>query len=911
MSGNGGDGDVLSTSMNATHSTTPEGAFMRVLQVNVSRVCNVATTREEGAWVTFTVDFDGNTAQSSEALQPAGEVPLNYECTFDVVTETATDVERMVNSTINFTVTEHIKEKKKKHETTTRLGAFSVDALPLLLGKDVVQGTYQLNLAPNISLPETMSFDVAVSAPRPLMSEHQINEINILTCTVQSVSKLPQQLLHTTTASTFSLRVGEVDGPLNIEFADGQAVAVPEENEDSVAFEVDNTDVSAPLTTDNTHINFPSQRHRICLDHEQQQRMIEYISRNRSCPVSFSRAAATTGKSKSKVDDDVPTQRGVADLQLTHLLYPGVITATLGTKFTAVPEPQLDESTLLLDDAKKSKSKKAPTPAVTDTAPPEGQVFEDAGTFVVLSFEFTRPLIRQRSPSAIAARVSSLIPPRDVRPSPLVTAQQALDGYKSRVAAIANDLVSQLRAAQQADSTLSQADVKQRVLYDLNTNGKYEAFKEQLKQTVMTLVREKFATVNELHSAQGRQEFLSKLYVYLTTQMHATLNREFSFNRPSSAGAVDVPMEHVMQFARESEGLLNLDKAQALWDECTQRFSNDAQCWFEYAAFSTRVGDTSKAEECLRRAVSIDQRHAQSLALLGLIAVLDGRAHEGLDLLEAATSIDDSSELMWTLRYLAVQHANPDDVAADLHLDTAMKNSMPRAGHYTSCLLLAADFLASMGLPVLAQSAVAGHIAMDGVCIGTRLIEARLDIMDPMSDSSKAQQLLDACLSDQFDDADLWAWLGHTQYPHHPDTARSHYEHALALEGTTGEEDIVRLRLGRIYLAEDDFALAKDMYLRTCNQRPSSLAWLGLGVACYRLGQLEDAEDALAEANMYDPRNPTVWAYLCLICLRTGRGLEAEQCFKFATKHNLTDTSLKQEIELEMQELGVEPALVA
>ena len=44
--------------------------------------------------------------------------------------------------------------------------------------------------------------------------------------------------------------------------------------------------------------------------------------------------------------------------------------------------------------------------------------------------------------------------------------------------------------------------------------------------------------------------------------------------------------------------------------------------------------------------------------------------------------------------------------------------------------------------------------------------------------------------------------------------ARKHYEHALALTGDLRDEGIVRLRLGQIYLEDDDYLLAKDMYLR-------------------------------------------------------------------------------------------------
>ena len=79
--------------------------------------------------------------------------------------------------------------------------------------------------------------------------------------------------------------------------------------------------------------------------------------------------------------------------------------------------------------------------------------------------------------------------------------------------------------------------------------------------------------------------------------------------------------------------------------------------------------------------------------------------------------------------------------------------------------------------------------------------------------------------------------------------------------------------------------------------------WFGVGVACYHLGDLEQAEDALAEANILNNLDPEVWAYLTMVCLKvrlspshdshmiitllwlqTQRPVEAEQALKFAIK---------------------------
>lgn len=42
-------------------------------------------------------------------------------------------------------------------------------------------------------------------------------------------------------------------------------------------------------------------------------------------------------------------------------------------------------------------------------------------------------------------------------------------------------------------------------------------------------------------------------------------------------------------------------------------------------------------------------------------------------------------------------------------------------------------------------------------------------------------------------------------------------------------------------------------------------------MACYHLGNLEQAEDALAEANILNNLDPEVWAYLTMVCLKVHR----------------------------------------
>ena len=74
------------------------------------------------------------------------------------------------------------------------------------------------------------------------------------------------------------------------------------------------------------------------------------------------------------------------------------------------------------------------------------------------------------------------------------------------------------------------------------------------------------------------------------------------------------------------------------------------------------------------------------------------------------------------------------------------------------------------------------------------------------------------------------------------------------------------------FLPSLQYTKAKETYLRACRKTPSSQTWRGVGVACYHLNDLPQAEDALCEANILNNLDSTVWAYLTLVCLKVHAG---------------------------------------
>ena len=75
-------------------------------------------------------------------------------------------------------------------------------------------------------------------------------------------------------------------------------------------------------------------------------------------------------------------------------------------------------------------------------------------------------------------------------------------------------------------------------------------------------------------------------------------------------------------------------------------------------------------------------------------------------------------------------------------------------------------------------------------------------------------------------------------------------------------------RLGMIYIERKAWQDAKTVFLKCTAENNTMNSWLNLGISCLRLHEYEEAEDALSQANYLDDHNPTIWAYIALLCLK-------------------------------------------
>lgn len=131
--------------------------------------------------------------------------------------------------------------------------------------------------------------------------------------------------------------------------------------------------------------------------------------------------------------------------------------------------------------------------------------------------------------------------------------------------------------------------------------------------------------------------------------------------------------------------------------------------------------------------------------------------------------------------------------------------------------------------------------------------------------------------------AHAWNYLGLAYHRTGEATrAAEAYRRALLLDRDLFE---ARFNLGCLWLDQGKADAAKSEFTACTLRRPDSFdAWLRLGTAHYRLGELTAAEASLQKARQLDPHHPEVLNALGLVCARRQRTREAVAFFEAALK---------------------------
>ncbi|XP_040430395.1 cilia- and flagella-associated protein 70 isoform X1 [Cygnus olor] len=643
-------------------------------------------------------------------------------------------------------------------------------------------------------------------------------------------------------------------------------------------------------------------------------------------------------------------------------------------RMSYAPKTQLSDAALEDENTEKSLSL-------------DGQQYAEAGTFLVMEIKLDKALVPKRLREELTKRVKEMIPPRPLLPPRTEGAKKAVEDYHNHVTSIAvailseyHDLFGKQLPDQGAIDHQTLEEQKRVLNFELNSSGKYFAFKEQLKYAVVKIVREKYLKTTAFETQEQFQAFLSELYVYLVDQMHVAVNQLLHEEAASPVPLTRVTAEQLWLFAHEAE--VNKDyKLAALYHQ--QRIAQDkhnTQYWLDYGAFCLLLEDTTKAQECFREALSLDPHHVRSLLLCGIVAVVLQHYEEAEIFFEDACCLEPSDVVAWTLSGLFYELQN-NNIQAEMAFREAKKqlqaqlakersisegkggkkqiaaayvrstspgpeqllpegppdgsaSRLPEAAEepalacpapeeealaseaapegpppisglsQPSCTIFmkAVEFLMKFNAIQFVHMALA-HELLGGPSCAYYLALARTYLLK--EDFSKCEECLCEAVRIDFMNPDVWALKGHLCYLKRDFAgAKECYERTISFVVDAADMHFVYLRLGSVYLEEKEYGKAKQTYLQACKNSASCLTWLGVGIACYRLEEMGEAEDALSEANALNNSNAEAWAYLALICLHGGRQLEAEQCYKYAVKLGLRPAALLQELRAAQQRFG-------
>ncbi|CAC5385598.1 Cilia- and flagella-associated protein 70 [Mytilus coruscus] len=664
----------------------------------------------------------------------------------------------------------------------------------------------------------------------------------------------------------------------------------------------------------------------------------------------------------------------------------------------------------------------------------EGQQYVEAKSYVMLEICLAHPLIPKRPAEELARRVAEYIPPRPLFPKRTDGAVRSVEDFQNQVASVANLILDEFRdqfgddfKPDDAETSEAMESRRQKLIYELNSSGKYFAFKEQLKHAVVKIVREKYLRTSTFEDRQELQTFLSELYVYLIDQMHVALGKVLALEDQPPIPEPLTDSAQLKHFAREAEVNDNYELATKYYQERIARNKNDPSHWFDYGTFCLYINDITKAEECFKECIAIDQKHLHGLLLYGVVCTLQQRHEAAETFFEAATCVDPKSILAWTmlgLFYDAVnneigaemayleanklnqskavaiarasreeeqvkereargqeaeekgeadgshagdqgglappQQPHPDikqpsppgsdkpptsarsggqrslsdrRQSATRRSDESDKIQLEGGSHHKvgsqrgspqpheeteeqppreptpvpacSIYMHAIEWLLEVKAIPFTERALAHELLspVGGPTSQYHIAFARLKLQK--KETTDAEESLNEALQFDYQNPDAWALMGHVKYMiGDTENAKDCYERTISFLHDASEMHSIYLRLASIYLQDQRFQDAKNVFLMACKKSASCVSWLGVGIACYRLNELGEAEDALSEANILNNADPEVWAYLSLVCLKTGRQLEAEQAYKYAIKLNLQDTDLLNEIQSVQQQVG-------
>jgi tetratricopeptide (TPR) repeat protein len=613
------------------------------------------------------------------------------------------------------------------------------------------------------------------------------------------------------------------------------------------------------------------------------------------------------------------------------------------------------------------KGGKAPAiPEVEAIEIEEGQEhpFVGAGTALRLQLRTERPLNPRPPTPKKLLRPSDLIPHQPI-PARMVAEPKPVDAFRLQIRQVVqvlaesyqqlegNGNLSGMQQGRDADNGSgangsNAEEVKERVMYELNASGKYFAFKEMLKRSVVRIVREYYPeSVASWQRGNPPDEVYGEIYALLVREIQLECNglpQEGPLRGGGGGGRGDADptslgMEELLLLSQEQELSLNYARAVTLLQDRLTRHQGNAQLWYDYGELRLRAGEAEAAEECFRQAIGFEPTHKLALMALGSLLALREQFEDAEVFLRAASECEPASAelpggqageepnppqafLAWTLRALFLdlvelpKEARPcwklvnkvmsawregaekkrEAALSNPDLSKREKEALQARDESGEVLLLLSEWLMECRLLPLAERALSMYLLQQGRTYAVTTALGRLYLL--RSDWQRSEENLKEAMAMAPKKGGIEArrLLGHLTFQQsRSEDAISCYEKVLAAGPST--DLAVYARLGRIYLEQGEDDQASECFLSSVRDvRPTSLAWLGAGIAFYRKEQYERADQALAQANRLDPFSADIWAYCALNAMRAEKEEAADQALREAFKIGIEDGAVLREL---------------
>ncbi|KAL5103871.1 Cilia and flagella-associated protein 70 [Taenia crassiceps] len=586
--------------------------------------------------------------------------------------------------------------------------------------------------------------------------------------------------------------------------------------------------------------------------------------------------------------------------------------------------------------------------------PLEGINFDQHNVYVSVDIELSKPLLPQRKEESAVLEVRDVLKAMGPASTEPMNALKCARALGSGIIRLLSDVFSHVRppferlgVGNEASGSFNFAP-NERALEDI-----YLDFQSHLHFPIAADVRKCFAEITESLLQDCIQNFLGDLKVRLMQEgrelLRCVVEGEYEARGMPSIGGLT--QSDLRYFAEEAEVLGNLSWANFFVQNMLAEEPKSKETLIAASSFYARVGNREEAIVCLRWWLEMSPDDAEVLWRLGILLAEVGKLDEAKRLLEAASQIAPSDATLWTVlgdtrdfeRTLAVmdQLKHPSNITSEASKSDGQEEEEEEeeesvVPQYTDCMDLIGtiDRLLEVKASTFVDRALArlllhmkeyrctlgGAEAEDEFKLPDWIVRSSRSCRDYMHDlsayhrllarhimqsSEEAERLqqaeahLKAASQRQPECADNWACLGSLRcLQGDKEGAIDCFERAMQLETWPVEKShLLQVQLARCYAEVKDFERSKSQYLRCCNKHPTAESWKGVGVACLRLNELEEAEVAFKEANRLNNRDAAVWAYLAMLCLKAKKRTQAEICLQAVEMLGLADESIRKELD--------------